>query len=59
MRRDISNTKNSAREAYRRRVAIRRVVFFGIGIGGLMAHAEDAERARGIMIRRIDGAVGL
>lgn len=58
-RRDIPNAENTARGAHRRRVAIRRAVFFGIGIGGLMAHAEDAERVMDVRVRRMDGAVGL
>lgn len=40
-------------------MVIRRVVFFGVGISGLMAHAEDVERVRGDRIRRMDEAVSL
>lgn len=57
-RRDISNTDNFAR-AYRCRIAIRRVIFFGIGMGGLVAHAEDVERVSCIRARRMDGAMAL
>lgn len=39
-------------------MAIRMAVFFGIGIGGLMAHVEEAERVRSVRVWRMEGAMG-